>query len=77
MLVNEVNFSNVSLFLLTGLVLISLASVPRFVGLFAGLGADALEDSEAALLRHSNVEAADIGVGHLVKSLLHNRGIFV
>ena len=77
MLVHEVNFSIISLFLLTSLVLISLASVPRFVGLFAGLGADALKDSKAALLRHGNVEAADIGVGNLVKSLLHYRGIFV
>lgn len=41
------------------------------------LRADTLEDGEAGLRWHSNVELADVGVGNLVDSGFHNRGIFV
>jgi len=67
-LLDEVHLSHISLFLLAGLVFVSLGDFLRFVGLLGGLGADALEDGEAALGWHSNVELADIGVGDLIDS---------
>jgi len=64
------------LFLLADLFFVSLASSFLLLAVsFADLGADALEDGKAALGRHSNVEGADIGLGHLVDSRLHNSGI--
>jgi len=50
-------------------------AVVRSLLLFLCLGADALEDCEAAFLWHSDVEGADIGVGNLVNSRLHNFGV--
>ena len=77
MLLDEVHLSHISLFLLAGLVFVGLGGFLRFVGLLGGLGADALEDGKAALGWHGNVELADIGVGNLIDSRLHNGGVLV
>ena len=78
MLFDEVRFSRSSLFLLAGLVFVGLGGgFLRFVGLLSGFGADALEDREAALGWHSDVELADVGVGDLIDSRLHNGSVLV